>query len=73
MSGIEVSLRGTLQKAAEMPYGTHMINNYGQPYALTSEVVDLDEYVGREVTVVGDQLEGYAGPELVMVEALDVH
>jgi hypothetical protein len=37
-----------VQKAQGAPYGTHTVDMYGEPYALTSENVDLDEYVGRE-------------------------
>ncbi len=72
MSEMEISLRGTLQKAEDMPYGTHTIDNYGELFALTSDSVDLDEYVGQEVTVVGDEVEGYHDPRLVKVDAADV-
>lgn len=47
-------------------YGTHAITDEdtGTPYALASEDVDLDAYVGEEVTVYGAPVPGYGGGEI---------
>ena len=47
-------------------YGTHAVTDErtGTPYALTSETVDLDAYVGEEVTVYGAPVPGYGGGEV---------
>lgn len=47
-------------------YGTHAITDEetGTPYALTSEDVDLDAYVGEEVTVYGAPVPGYEGGQI---------
>ena len=47
-------------------YGTHAItdDDTGTPYALASEDVDLDAYVGEQVTVYGAPVPGYEGGEI---------
>jgi hypothetical protein len=42
----QIDLNEVVQKAQGAPYGTHTVNMYGEPYALTNENVDLNEYVG---------------------------
>ena len=59
MAGLE--LIGTLQKA-ETPawgYGTHLIDVNGEVFALVSDTVELDEYVGQDVRLIGESVEGY--------------
>jgi hypothetical protein len=77
----EVSATGTLEKleATTFQYGTHAITDEasGTYYALQSEVVDLDAYVGQRVTVYGTldpatengQIEG--GPPLINVTRVE--
>jgi hypothetical protein len=47
-------------------YGTHAITDEdsGTPYALTSKDVDLDAYIGQEVTIYGAPVPGYEGGEI---------
>ena len=50
-------------------YGTHTNSDY----ALRSSSVNLDDYVGQSVTVVGQKVEGYpvdGGPDLLEVEKI---
>jgi hypothetical protein len=77
----EVSATGTLEKpeVTTYQYGTHAITDEasGTYYALQSEVVDLDAYVGQRVTVYGTvdpatengQIEG--GPPLINVTRVE--
>jgi hypothetical protein len=67
----QIDLNGVVQKAEGAPYGTHTVEMYGEPYALTSENVDLDEYVGRDAKLYGELVEGYAAPRLVNVTYAD--
>ena len=72
-----VSAVGMLEKpeATTYMYGTHAITDEpsGAFYALESDVVDLDAYVGQRVTVYGTLVPGYesgqveGGPPLVEV------
>lgn len=69
----EVEFTGTIGKPGmtSYQYGTHIITNGEQRYALTSDIVDLDEYVGEEVTIYADKLEGYpvdGGPVFLAVK-----
>ncbi|QIN79852.1 hypothetical protein GBA65_16420 [Rubrobacter marinus] len=63
-----VSATGVVEKPqmTTYMYGTHAITDEetGTPYALTSEDVDLDAYVGEEVTVYGAPVPGYEGGEI---------
>lgn len=56
-------------------YGTHTISNEEQFYAIRSEAVDLDDFIGKEVTIVAEKIEGYpleGGPEyLLVLEVVD--
>lgn len=52
-------------------YGTHTITAGDDLYALRSEKVDLDEYIGEEVKIYGRKVEGYpvdGGPVFLEVE-----
>ena len=51
-------------------YGTHTISNDDTFYALKSETVDLGNYLGEEVTILAEKIEGYpleGGPEYLLV------
>lgn len=51
-------------------YGTHVLVG-GKTYALKSDTIDLDRYVGKKVTVSGKLLRGYpisGGPEFMNVD-----
>lgn len=51
-------------------YGTHVLNSENEFYALKSENLDLDEFIGKEVTVSGSKIEGYpvdGGPDYILV------
>lgn len=63
---------GKLQKIemSTFQYGTHTIENGTSYYALKSEILDLDAFKDKDVTVVGKKVEGYpleGGPELIEV------
>ena len=72
-----ISATGVVEKPGMTTYmyGTHAITDEttGTPYALTSEDVDLDAYVGEEVKVYGSPVPGYesggieGGPTLLKV------
>ncbi|MDA7501802.1 hypothetical protein N8482_00845 [Chitinophagales bacterium] len=68
-SGDSVELTGEIreQGITTYQYGSHTINGV----ALRSADIDLDEYVGQIVTVVGHEIEGYpvdGGPDYIEVE-----
>ncbi|CAN5622896.1 hypothetical protein BH24ACT22_BH24ACT22_18800 [soil metagenome] len=74
-AGEEVTLAGVLEKpdATTYMYGTHSISDASGYYALQSDAVDLDAYVGQSVTLSGTLVPGYengqveGGPPLVEV------
>jgi hypothetical protein len=76
-----VSATGVLEKPdmTTYMYGTHAITDArtGEQYALGSESVDLDAYVGEEVTVTGVPVPGYGngqvedGPALLEVSGVE--
>ncbi len=58
----EPRLTGVIEKpeATTYMYGTHAITDeLGNLYALESDIVDLDDYVGQRVTVSGAFVAGY--------------
>ena len=60
----------TEQGMTAYQYGTHVLTNKDTFYALKSEAVNLDKYVGQEVTIVAEKIEGYpleGGPEYLLV------
>lgn len=79
--GRSVEATGTLEKPelTAYMYGTHAITDEstGTFYALKSEAVDLDQYVGERVTISGAVVPGYeegeisAGPALVEVSSIE--
>ncbi len=78
--GKAVELTGTIEKpeATTYMYGTHGISDQYQGYfALQSDTVNLDAYVGQSVTVYGNLVSGYengqveGGPPLVNVTRVE--
>lgn len=79
--GEAVTATGVLEKPdmTTYMYGTHAIADAetGEWYALGSESVDLDAYVGEEVTVTGTRVPGYGngqvegGPALLEVSGVE--
>lgn len=72
----EVVVTGTIEQQGitTYQYGTHVIGNSSEFYALRSSAVDLDDYVGMEVTVYGDLVDGYpitGGPDYVDVKRVE--
>tara|TARA_B100000795_G_C22438197_1_gene300825 strand:- start:195 stop:476 length:282 start_codon:yes stop_codon:yes gene_type:complete len=66
-----VETNGTIQKQGitTYQYGTHVITGY----ALRSGTLDLDNYIGQTVTVVGYLVKGYpvdGGPDYIEVEEI---
>ena len=64
-------ITGTLQKqgVTYYMYGTHIISGY----ALRSDLVNLDEFINRNVTIIGCKIDGYpvdGGP--VYIEVTDL-
>lgn len=63
-----IELTGLIQVAeiTTYQYGTHTLTTDGEFYALRSNTVNLDDFVGRTETVIGTKIEGYpidGGPE----------
>ncbi len=77
----EPQLTGVIEKpeVTSYMYGTHSMTDEvgGDLYALESEVVDLDAYVGQRVTVFGASVPGYengqveGGPPLFEVTRVE--
>ena len=64
-------ITGTLQKqgVTYYMYGTHIISGY----ALRSDLVNLDDFINRNVTIIGYKIDGYpvdGGP--VYIEVTDL-
>lgn len=69
---INVEVVGTIQQQGitTYQYGTHVITGY----ALRSSNIDLDNYIGQTVTVIGHLVEGYpieGGPDYIEVEEIE--
>lgn len=68
----QMQLTGTIesQGITSYQYGTHTLKSEDEFYALKSEHLDLDEFIGKEVTVSGSKIEGYpvdGGPNYILV------
>ncbi|SDG64486.1 hypothetical protein [Psychroflexus sediminis] len=51
-------------------YGTHTLQTKDSLYALMSERVDLDDYIGKTITLTAEPIEGYpvdGGPDYLKV------
>ena len=71
---------GTIHKLeiSTWMYGTHTLDDSDGKhlYALTSSTIDLNEYVGKDVTVSGKLVEGYpvdSGPLFLDVTSVTVN
>lgn len=67
-----VELTGTVQESGmtTYQYGTHTLQTSDRKFALKSDSLDLNIFVGQKVTVKGTKVEGYPvenGPELINV------
>lgn len=58
-STIEVTGVIAQQGMTTYQYGTHVLENAENFYALKSEVLDLDQYLGRKVKLKAERVEGY--------------
>ncbi len=74
----EVPITGTLQKQGETTYqyGTHVLNDKeGKTlYALKSETIHLDDYIGKNVKVQGKLVDDYpidGGPPYLDVTKIE--
>lgn len=69
-SSIKLTGKVQQQGITSYQYGSHTLSAEEGFYALTSEKVDLDNYVGQEITVKAEKIEGYpveGGPEYLRV------
>lgn len=68
-----LEVTGTIEQQGmtSYQYGSHTLTGEGDIYyALTSEAVDLDNYLGEEVTIRAEKVEGYpvdGGPDYLRV------
>lgn len=67
-----VTATGTIEKRGitTFQYGTHVLKTENKTYALKSNAIKLDSYLGRTVTIKGNKVDGYpidGGPTLVDV------
>lgn len=72
VSDEQKEITGTIQEQGitSYQYGTHILTTPDQFYAVKSEVVDLNEHLDQEVTVVVERVPGYpvdGGPEFLQV------
>lgn len=68
----KMEITGTIEQQGmtSYQYGTHTLTNEETFYALKSEKVNLDNYLGETVTVIAEKISGYpvdGGPEYLMV------
>ncbi len=64
----------TKQGITTYMYGTHVISDERTTYALKSDTINLDAYIGKNVTVKGAKMEGYpldGGPEFINVKSVE--
>lgn len=68
-----MEITGTIEEQGitSYQYGTHTITTANDEfYALKSNVVNLDEYLNQEVTIVAEKIDGYplsGGPDYLLV------
>lgn len=58
----QMKITGVIQEQGitSYQYGTHtIVTENGEFYALTSEMVDLDDFIGKEVNLTAEKIEGY--------------
>jgi len=59
VESITVSGKIEKQGITSYQYGTHVIKDNDTRYALSSKSINLDSFVGKTVTVVGEKIKGY--------------
>lgn len=72
----QLEITGTIAKTGitTYQYGSHTITDDNSFYALRSTAVNLDDYVGQEVTIFGEIVDGYpvdGGPDFIEVTQVD--
>ncbi|TDH29256.1 hypothetical protein EXU57_04100 [Segetibacter sp. 3557_3] len=70
------AFKGLLKKleVSSWQYGTHIITDEGNKYALKSSTVNLDNFVDKVVTIKGSKIAGYPvdnGPDFIEVKAVE--
>ncbi|WP_285008640.1 hypothetical protein [Pedobacter faecalis] len=70
-----VSLAGTVEELGmtTFQYGTHLLKTGDKSYALKSDKVDINKYVGKPVKLEGKVVDGYPvenGPQLIDVSKM---
>lgn len=68
----QMQLTGTIesQGITSYQYGSHVLNAEDEFYALKSEKLNLDNFIGKEVTISGSKIDGYpvdGGPDFILV------
>lgn len=68
----QMKLTGTIesQGITSYQYGTHTLNTEVEFYALKSDNLELDQFIGKEVTISGSKIDGYpidGGPLYILV------
>jgi hypothetical protein len=68
----QIEISGIIQKQGitTYQYGTHIINSNDKQYALKSSTIDLDNYLDRNVSIIGEKIAGYpieGGPDYLEV------
>ncbi|MCZ4244341.1 lipoprotein [Pedobacter punctiformis] len=71
-TGRSVTVSGTIEKLGmtTFQYGTHLLKAENKTYALKSDVIKLDDFVNKPVTIKGKKVAGYpleGGPDLIEV------
>ena len=67
-----LAIKGTVKKQelTTYQYGSHTFTTESKTYALQSKTVNLDDFVGKEITILGEKIDGYplsGGPEYIKV------
>lgn len=67
-----IEVKGTLLKQGitTYQYGTHTISGL----ALKSDIIELDDYLNQDITIIGCKIEGYpvdGGPDYIEVKRID--
>ena len=68
----ELELTGLIAKqgVTTYQYGSHTLKTKNQLYTLKSKTINLDNYIGKTITIVGEKIDGYpisGGPVYVKV------
>lgn len=71
-----INLIGTIQKqgVTTYQYGSHVLRSSESNFALRSEKINLDDFEGKTVRVIGEKIEGYpisGGPDFILVTFIE--